>query len=135
MNAIGRHIIQTISETPNQVFTKEEIIKLVTKATAINCLPVVELDGIRVDPSSFKTTKENGETLIFTNKEFNLLYLLISHPERSFRRHEILNEVWGNDVIVNDRTIDVHIRRIREKLGNSNIITNKGIGYLWSSQG
>jgi len=134
MNSIGKHIIQQISQNPNQVFSKEEIIELVRNATRINSLPIVELDGIKVDPSSFRATKENGEALIFTNKEFSLLYLLISHPERSFRRNEILNEVWGTDVVVGDRTIDVHIRKLREKLGDSHIVTNKGVGYLWSSQ-
>jgi two-component system, OmpR family, alkaline phosphatase synthesis response regulator PhoP len=62
-------------------------------------------------------------------KEFELLYLLASRPGRVFLRNEILNQVWGNDVIVGDRTIDVHIRKIRQKLGLDCITTVKGVGY------
>jgi two-component system alkaline phosphatase synthesis response regulator PhoP len=62
-------------------------------------------------------------------KEFDLLYLLASNTEKVFKREEILEKVWGNDVIVGERTIDVHIRRLREKLGINTIQTLKGIGY------
>ena len=64
-----------------------------------------------------------------TKKEFELLYLLASRPGRVFLRNEILNHVWGNDVIVGDRTIDVHIRKVRQKLGIDCITTVKGVGY------
>jgi two-component system alkaline phosphatase synthesis response regulator PhoP len=62
-------------------------------------------------------------------KEFELLYLLAHRPGRVFLRNEILNQVWGNEVIVGDRTIDVHIRKIRQKLGVDCITTVKGVGY------
>ncbi len=62
-------------------------------------------------------------------KEFDLLNLLASNTEKVFKREEILEKVWGNEVVVGERTIDVHIRRLREKLGIHTIQTLKGIGY------
>ena len=70
-----------------------------------------------------------GQEIILAKKEFELLYLLALKPGRVFLRNEILNTVWGNDVIVGDRTIDVHIRKIRQKLGVECITTVKGVGY------
>ncbi|MEO0311443.1 MAG: hypothetical protein RIQ89_1100, partial [Bacteroidota bacterium] len=64
-------------------------------------------------------------------KEFELLSLLASKPGKVFTRDEILERVWGNDVVVGDRTIDVHIRKLREKLGDDHIKTVKGIGYKY----
>ena len=71
----------------------------------------------------------NGKEMAVPRKEFELLYLLAVKPGRVFLRNEILNQVWGNDVIVGDRTIDVHIRKIRQKLGIDCITTVKGVGY------
>ena len=62
-------------------------------------------------------------------KEFELFSLLYSKPGKVFTRDEIMDKVWGNDVIVGDRTIDVHIRKLREKLGSDNFVTIKGVGY------
>ena len=67
--------------------------------------------------------------MILPKKEFELLHLLISKPGKVFKREEILNNVWGDDVVVGDRTIDVHIRKLREKLGDEYIRTVKGVGY------
>lgn len=69
------------------------------------------------------------EEIVFPKKEFELLSLLASKPGKVFSREEIFSEIWGNDVIVGDRTIDVHIRKIRRKLGDDSIKTNKGFGY------
>lgn len=85
-------------------------------------------DGITVDPVRFVVVAHDKE-IILAKKEFELLYLLISKPGRVFLRNEILNTVWGTDVIVGDRTIDVHIRKIRQKLGIDCITTVKGVGY------
>ena len=62
-------------------------------------------------------------------KEFELLALLASKPNKVFKREDILNQVWGNDVIVGGRTIDVHIRKLREKIGENCLKTVKGVGY------
>lgn len=69
------------------------------------------------------------EAIIFPKKEFELLALLMSKPGKVFLREEILEKVWGGDVVVGDRTIDVHIRKLREKLGENYIKTIKGVGY------
>lgn len=72
---------------------------------------------------------KNGTPISLAKKEFELFQLLTSKPGRVFTRAEIFNEIWGMDVIVGDRTIDVHIRKIREKIGEDYIKTMKGIGY------
>ena len=76
----------------------------------------------------------NGKEMAVPRKEFELLYLLASKPGKVFKRDEILNEIWGRDIIVGDRTIDVHIRKLREKLGEELIKTVKGIGYKFEEQ-
>ena len=87
--------------------------------------------GISVDKERYIVLK-NGEELTLPKKEFELLSLLMSQPGRVFTREQILSGVWGNDVIVGDRTIDVHIRKLREKLGDSHFKTVKGVGYKFS---
>jgi two-component system alkaline phosphatase synthesis response regulator PhoP len=73
---------------------------------------------------------ERGDQVFeLAKKEFELLFLLASKPGKVFRRHEILSQVWGSDVIVGNRTIDVHIRKLREKIGSEYIKTVKGVGY------
>lgn len=74
----------------------------------------------------------DGEELVLAKKEFELLSLLASIPNKVFLRNEILEKVWGTEVIVGDRTIDVHIRKIRQKLGDQYITTVKGVGYKFS---
>jgi len=89
---------------------------------------IIEVGGLQIDREKYLVRKDNEE-LIFPRKEFELLALLASKPGRVFTREEILNKVWGGDVIVGDRTIDVHIRKLREKLGDDFIKTVKGVGY------
>ena len=88
----------------------------------------ITLGNINIDPVKFLVTIDEQE-VILAKKEFELLYLLASRPGRVFLRNEILSQVWGNDVIVGDRTIDVHIRKVRQKLGVDCITTVKGVGY------
>ncbi len=75
------------------------------------------------------TVQKNGEIIEFAKKEFELLSLLASKPGKVFTRREIFSKIWGPEVIVGDRTIDVHVRKLREKLDSSYIKTVKGIGY------
>jgi len=89
---------------------------------------VLQFENLIIDPVKFEVIV-NGEPTILAKKEFELLYLLAAKPGRVFLRNEILNQVWGNDVIVGDRTIDVHIRKVRQKLGMDCITTVKGVGY------
>ena len=88
----------------------------------------VVIDELIIDPERF-IVEYKGQEIILAKKEFELLFLLAKKPGRVFLRNEILSEVWGNDVIVGDRTIDVHIRKIRQKLGLDCITTVKGVGY------
>jgi two-component system alkaline phosphatase synthesis response regulator PhoP len=89
---------------------------------------VISIKGLEINPVSF-IVKLNGKKVILPKKEFKLLQLLAASPNKVFTREEIFTKVWGNDVVVGDRTIDVHVRKIREKLGNQYITTVKGIGY------
>jgi len=88
----------------------------------------ISIGDIVVDFEKILVTR-GEEAIELPKKEFELLGLLISKPGKVFTREEIFNKVWGADVIVGNRTIDVHIRKIREKLGNDYIKTIKGIGY------
>lgn len=89
---------------------------------------IIKVGDIQIDKEQF-LVKYQGNDIILAKKEFELLALLASKPGRVFLRHEILSQVWGADVIVGDRTIDVHIRKIRQKLNIDCITTVKGVGY------
>ncbi len=88
--------------------------------------------SIRIDRERYLITKD-GEELFLPRKEFELLALLMSKPGKVFHRDSIMNSVWGTDVVVGDRTIDVHIRKLREKIGDSHIVTVKGVGYKFEN--
>ncbi|CAN5809860.1 response regulator transcription factor [soil metagenome] len=89
---------------------------------------VIKLDNMTIDPVKFMVILD-GKEIILAKKEFELLHLLATKPGRVFLRNEILGMVWGTEVIVGDRTIDVHIRKIRQKMGVDCITTVKGVGY------
>jgi two-component system, OmpR family, alkaline phosphatase synthesis response regulator PhoP len=88
----------------------------------------IRLKNIVIDKERYLIV-QNGKEISLPKKEFELLTLLASKPDKVFTREEIFSKVWGNDVIVGDRTIDVHVRKIREKLGIESIKTIKGVGY------
>lgn len=92
---------------------------------------VIELDNIIIDKEEYLVVKDGVRTQL-PKKEFELLYFLISKPNKVFSRGEIFSHVWGDDVVVGERTIDVHIKKIREKIGFDNIRTYKGIGYSFT---
>jgi two-component system alkaline phosphatase synthesis response regulator PhoP len=89
---------------------------------------VIKVGNLLIDKDNFKVLQD-GKSFLLPKKEFDLLYLLASNTEKVFKREEILEKVWGSDVIVGERTIDVHVRRLREKLGIDTIQTLKGVGY------
>lgn len=95
---------------------------------------ILEVGPLVIDREKFIVLIDNVET-IFPRKEFSLLYFLANNPGRVYNRAELLKEVWGADVFVVDRTVDVHIRKIREKLGkHSDLVeTIKGVGYKFKS--
>jgi two-component system alkaline phosphatase synthesis response regulator PhoP len=88
----------------------------------------VKIGNLIINREAYKIISK-GKELILPKKEFELLSLLASKPGKVFKRNEILDSVWGNEVIVGDRTIDVHIRKLREKLGDNSFKTIKGVGY------
>mgnify|MGYP006087661425 CR=1 FL=1 len=93
---------------------------------------IIQINDLIIDRSKY-TVKLKGIAISLPRKEFELLYLLTSSPNTVFTRGKILDIVWGSDVIVGDRTIDVHIRKLREKIGNSSFKTIKGVGYKFVS--
>jgi two-component system alkaline phosphatase synthesis response regulator PhoP len=88
----------------------------------------LNVGGIEINREEYKIIKDDLE-IVLPRKEFELFYLLASKPGKVFKREEILDKVWGNDVIVGGRTIDVHIRKLREKIGDDFFKTIKGVGY------
>ncbi|MCM5661759.1 response regulator transcription factor [Galbibacter mesophilus] len=89
---------------------------------------IVKVGNITINRDEYKIIQA-GEEIILPRKEFELLSLLASRPGKVFKRDEILDKVWGNEVIVGGRTIDVHIRKLREKIGDNHFKTVKGVGY------
>lgn len=88
----------------------------------------LSVGGIEINREEYVIIKDNIE-ISLPRKEFELFYLLASKPGKVFKREEILDKIWGNDVIVGGRTIDVHIRKLREKIGDDYFKTIKGVGY------
>ena len=88
----------------------------------------INVGGIIINREEYKIIMENRE-IVLPRKEFELFHLLASKPGKVFKREEILDKVWGNEVIVGGRTIDVHIRKLREKIGEDLFKTIKGVGY------
>ena len=84
--------------------------------------------GIAVDRERYTVTRDGNE-IALPRKEFALLDLLYSSPGKLFSREEIYTKIWGTEVVVGDRTIDVHIRKLRQKIGDERIVTIKGVGY------
>ena len=93
-----------------------------------NDINEIEFENIKIDREKYKVYISN-KTLTLPRKEFELLYLLASKPDIVFKRDKIMEMVWGGEVIVGDRTIDVHIRKLREKIGDKYFKTVKGVGY------
>ena len=94
---------------------------------------IEESNAIEIDREHYQVRK-GGETIVLPRKEFALLELLHSQPGKLFTREEIYASVWGNKVVVGDRTIDVHIRKLRQKIGEEHIITIKGVGYKFMDE-
>ena len=88
----------------------------------------LDYGNLIIDRDAYSIILKNNE-ISLPRKEFELIYLLASKPDKVFKREEIMGKVWGEDVIVGDRTIDVHIRKLREKIGDEFFKTIKGIGY------
>jgi two-component system alkaline phosphatase synthesis response regulator PhoP len=95
--------------------------------------PKIQVNDLSIDRETYMVTKGN-EQIVLAKKEFELLFLLASKPGKVFSRDMILEQIWGNDVVVINRTIDVHIRKLREKVGEDYIQTVKGVGYKFGAE-
>ncbi len=89
---------------------------------------IIKINNLIINREEYKITLK-GKEIILPRKEFELLSLLASKPGKVFKREDILDKVWGNEVVVGGRTIDVHIRKLREKIGDKSFKTVKGVGY------
>ena len=94
---------------------------------------ITAINDLTIDREKYEV-RNGGEIIPLPKKEFELLSLLSSKPNKVFSREEIFNSIWGGEVIIGDRTIDVHIRKLREKIGLESIKTYKGIGYSFSTK-
>ncbi|RTQ49268.1 response regulator transcription factor [Hymenobacter gummosus] len=93
---------------------------------------VIDINGLRIDRTGF-AVYQDGRKITLPKKEFELLAFLAASPHKVFGRDELLQNIWGNDVFVLARTVDVHVRKVREKVGEHHIQTIKGVGYKFNS--
>ena len=98
------------------------------KETSTSDEAVITVGKIIIDRERYVVIKE-GHEIVLPRKEFELLLYLVTKPGKVFTREDIYDNVWGNDIVVGDRTIDVHVRKLREKIGTGYISTVKGVGY------
>lgn len=130
MNTITRNIIDELNELKKENFTKSEIIEIISKLNKDKILPKVESNGIFILPEN-NLVKYNGTEYKLPKKVFELLYYFIINKNTNITRQNILRDVWGESIYVGDRTVDVHIRKIRSMIPINCIKTYKGVGYMW----
>lgn len=95
---------------------------------------LLEIAGLSINRKNYTVLKSDASLIVLPKKEFELLFFLAQYPNKVFSRDEILTRIWGADVYVVERTIDVHIRKVREKIGDNYIKTLKGVGYMFSTE-
>ena len=108
------------------------LLRRLNEATPIENSELITVGDLTIDREAYKIIYKGNE-LVLPRKEFELLSLLASKPGKVFKRDEILDKVWGNEVVVGGRTIDVHIRKLREKIGDDSFKTIKGVGYKFTT--
>ncbi|MGB5821036.1 MAG: response regulator transcription factor [Saonia sp.] len=113
---------------PKVLVSKVKALLRRLKEDAAEAEDIVKVGNIVINREEYKIIN-NGNEIILPRKEFELLSLLTSKPSKVFKREVILDKVWGNEVVVGGRTIDVHIRKLREKIGDHHFKTVKGVGY------
>ena len=122
-----------ISKPVNPKILLKKISNIAKKISSEKNAPkTIDLGSIKINKEEYVVIKDKKEILL-PRKEFELLFLLATKPEKVFTREEIMNKVWGTQVVVGDRTIDVHVRKLREKIGEKHIKTLKGVGYKFKS--
>jgi two-component system alkaline phosphatase synthesis response regulator PhoP len=95
---------------------------------------ILEISGLVINKQNYSVTTEDGSVKVLPKKEFEILYFLASHPNKVQSRESLLQKIWGTDIYVVERTIDVHIRKVREKIGDKYIGTLKGVGYMFNAE-
>lgn len=135
MSKILSNIIHEINNIKQNKFTKKEILEIlnlhITQSIENDVLPNLEFDGFILAPTKY-TIEGNGINHKLPKKQFDLLYFLIRNKNRIYSRQQILSAIWEEDICVGNRTIDVHIRKIRRVLDKYNRIeTYKKLGYMW----
>jgi two-component system, OmpR family, alkaline phosphatase synthesis response regulator PhoP len=95
---------------------------------------VLEIAGLSINRQNYTVTKADKSSVVLPKKEFELLFFLAQHPNKVFSREELLQKIWGADIYVLERTVDVHIRKVREKVGETFIKTLKGVGYMFTDE-
>jgi two-component system alkaline phosphatase synthesis response regulator PhoP len=123
-------LVQAINGISKETLTKDEILQLIKIVSSDNSKEVLKSEGVSLDPNSYTIMKDE-KIFRLPKKEFLLLYYFISNKNKVLLRENILRDIWGTDVIVLDRTIDVHIRKIRRVVGSDNLKTKKSVGYGW----
>ena len=113
---------------PKVLVSKVKALLRRTKEEGVSNDDVLKVGKIEINREEYKVVN-NGQEIILPRKEFELLALLASKPDKVFKREVILDKVWGQEVVVGGRTIDVHIRKLREKIGDEHFKTVKGVGY------
>ena len=108
------------------------LLRRLNEATPMDDSELIKVGDLTIDRDAYKIIYKGNE-LVLPRKEFELLSLLASKPGKVFKRDEILDKVWGNEVVVGGRTIDVHIRKLREKIGDDSFKTIKGVGYKFTT--
>lgn len=127
---IKENIINAFKQQNKNGFMLCEIISIINEVTQMVEYPNLESEGITLNHTNFEVTIDNNKRKI-PKKEFHLLYYLMSKKNKIVYRQEILRDVWGTDICVEERTIDVHIRKIRAVVGKDKIKTIKCVGYGW----
>jgi two-component system, OmpR family, alkaline phosphatase synthesis response regulator PhoP len=94
----------------------------------------IQIVGLSINRQNYSVTKPDKSVVVLPKKEFELLYFLAQQPNKVFGREELLHKIWGADVYVVERTVDVHIRKVREKIGENFIKTLKGVGYMFTEE-
>jgi two-component system alkaline phosphatase synthesis response regulator PhoP len=117
---------------PKLLISKVKALLRRLKNEASSASETLNVGGIEINREEYKIVKD-GVEIVLPRKEFELFHLLASKPGKVFKREEILDKVWGNEVIVGGRTIDVHIRKLREKIGDDFFKTIKGVGYKFEA--
>lgn len=125
MNIIN-NLIKDIQEWNKESFTKQEILDLLIRQEH----PILESNGVKADPNRRIISVNNTDHYV-PKKVFELIYYFISRKGKLIRRSEFLSDVWGDDVVIGHRTVDVHIRKVRKVIGDHHIISHKGVGYSW----